>query len=133
MRQRGFTVIEIIVAALFLLIAGTAAYFQLQKFNTEQTNNQKKVAINAIYYSLEEGFFPANNYYPEHISDDTLPTMDPELLKDPEGVTLGEADSAYRYEPTNCQDGKCKAYTLRATLKNEDDFVKENRDRSEEE
>lgn len=127
MRKQGFTVIEILIVSAFLIVAGVVLILQVQKMNSETTNSQKKVAINAIYYSLEEAFYPANNYYPEAIDKDTLKTMDADLLTDPNGHTLGESESAYRYETSDCQDGKCKSYTLRATLENEEDFVKTNR------
>lgn len=127
MRQRGFTVIELVVVILFLVGAGMVLLFQVQKINSENDNTHKKTAVNAIYYSLEESFYPANKYYPEHIKEDTLKTMDPELLVDPEGSQIGESDSAYRYEPTDCQDGKCKSYTLRAILTGEEDFIKKSR------
>jgi type II secretory pathway pseudopilin PulG len=127
MRKQGFTVIEVIVVSAFLVTAGVVLLFQLQRMNTEHVNSQKKVAINAIYYSLEESFFPANQFYPESIDKDTLKTMDASLLTDPDGHALGDSESAYRYEPKNCKDGKCAAYSLRAILENEEDFVKTNR------
>ncbi len=130
MKRQGFTVIELLVIVALLIGTGVVLFFQLSSLSAQQTDKQKKVAINAIYYSLEEGFYPKNGYYPEHITDDTLPTMDAELLTDPAGVKLGDAGSAYRYEPTDCNDGKCTGYTLRATLDKEADFVKENRAKS---
>lgn len=127
MKKQGFTVIEIIVLSAFLITAGIVLILQLQRFNAENTNSQKKVAINAIYYSLEESFYPTNKYYPEFINKDTLKTMDSSLLTDPSGIVLGESNSDYRYEPTNCSEGRCKSYTLRAILQNEADFIKKNR------
>lgn len=127
MKKQGFTVIEIIVLSAFLITAGIVLILQLQRFNAENTNSQKKVAINAIYYSLEESFYPTNKYYPEFINKDTLKTMDSSLLTDPSGIVLGESNSDYRYEPTNCSEGKCQSYTLRAILQNEADFIKKNR------
>ncbi len=126
-KQKGFTVIELIVVAMFLIAAGIVLLFQWQKVERENLNNQKKTAINAMYYSLEEGFYKANGYYPEKLTAESLTTMDAELLKDPYGIMIGEADSDYRYEPTDCQDGKCKKYTLRALLDGEEDFVKTSR------
>lgn len=123
-KQRGFTVIELIVAIAFLLVAGIVALNQWAQLRREYTNEQKKTAINAMYYGLEEDFYRRNSYYPENLKDDTLPTMDKALLKDPSGVKLGENGSSYRYEPANCFDGKCKSYTLRATMDGEGDFIK---------
>ena len=90
MRKQGFTVIEVIVVSAFLIIAGVVLLFQLQRMNTEHINSQKKVAINAIYYSLEESFFPANQFYPESIDKDTLKTMDASLLTDPDAPDKAE-------------------------------------------
>ncbi len=129
MRQRGFTVIEILFVAAFLIAAAVVLFIQLDKISIQDFNNQKKTAINAIYFSLEEGFYPVNGHYPEVIEDDTLKTMDSALLTDPYDIRLGEPGSAYRYEPKGCKDGKCSAYTLRATLDGESDFVKESRNK----
>lgn len=127
MRKQGFTVIEIIIVATFLIAAGVVLMFQLLRIGEEQANTQKKTAINAIYYSLEEHFHPKYGYYPEKIEKETLPTMDAELLTDPDGITLGDGASAYRYEPKQCTDGKCASYELRAILDREEDFVKKSR------
>lgn len=127
MRKQGFTVIEVLIVSVFLITAGIVLLLQLQRISTEDKNSQKRVAINAMYYSIEESFYPANNFYPESIDKDTLTTMDPALLSDPDGLFIGDSQSAYRYEATNCQAGQCQAYTLRALLDDEEDFVKTNR------
>lgn len=129
MKQQGFTVIELLITISFLIAVGVVLFFQLDGINTQQINSDKKVAINAMYFSLEEEFYPKNNYYPEYIEENTLKTMDQELLIDPFDIKIGEAGSAYRYEPTDCVDGKCKSYTLRATLDKEEDFIKESRNK----
>lgn len=126
-KQSGFTVIEVLVVIAFLVTAMTVAMIQINNLHRERENNQKKTAINAMYYSLEEAFHKRHGFYPEHIGETTLPTMDKELLKDPKGKVLGDKDSSYRYEPTQCQDGQCKSYTLRTLLDGETDFVKESR------
>ena len=120
----GFTVIELIFIALIFGVA--SVFFFIQKNNLEVIahDDAKKTAINAMYYSLEEVFFATNGYYPTTISSDNLKTMDPALFTDPNDIKLGTAGSSYSYTPTNCTDDKCKSYTLRATLENEDDFVK---------
>lgn len=138
MKQQGFTVIELILVAGFLIFAGSLFWIQTNNLQTEQRDDKRKVAINAIYYSLEESYFKENGHYPEYIEDDTLATLDPDLLIDQTGVKLGQTtatiddqevsvQSEYRYEPTSCVDGKCQAYTLRAELEAEDDFVKTSR------
>lgn len=128
-QQKGFTVIEIIIVIAFLLVAAAVGLNQHARVMNETQNAQKRTAINAMYFSLEEDFYKRQTFYPETISDDTLPTMDKSLLTDPHGKKLGDGASAYRYEPTNCRDSKCTAYTLRALLHNEADFVKESRNK----
>ena len=126
-KQSGFTVIEVIIAIVFLGIAAAVSLTQLTKLQNESHNKAKRTAINAIYYSLEEDFYKRNHYYPEKIDDNTLPTMDKTLLTDPAGKKLGDIASSYRYEPTNCHDQKCRSYTLRATLTDEAEFTKKSR------
>ena len=53
--------------------------------------------------------------------------IDPNLFTDPFGNNLGKAGSTYNYEAANCEDGKCKEYTLRAILEKEEDYIKRNR------
>ena len=119
----GFTAIEILFVS--VLIGAASVLFFVQKHNIQvaATDNTKKVAINAMYYSLEEVFYPANNYYPQTISADNLKSVDPTLFTDPDGVAIGTAGSAYNYTPTNCAEDKCKSYTIQTTLENEDDYI----------
>ena len=126
-KQSGFTVIEIVTVVLFLAVAAVVLFMQLATISRENRNEQQKTAINAIYFSLEEGFYAKNGYYPAEINDKTLPTMDAALLEDPNGVMIGDGDSLYRYEPTDCHEGKCRSYSLRTTLDGEADFIKESR------
>ena len=128
-KQKGFTVIELIVVAAFLITVAILGFSQWSKLTSEKNNTTKRTAINAIYYSLEEDFYKRNGYYPEKIDDKALPTMDAALLTDPAGVKLGEGTSSYRYEPTDCSDTKCKSYIIRTSLVGEDDYIKESRNK----
>lgn len=126
-RTHGFTVVELLV---IVLVLGTASIlFFVQKGNVEiaARDQQRKTAINAMYYSLEEVFYKTNKYYPMTISATNLPSVDPELFMDPAGQMIGDSESDYRYEPVNCTDDKCKSYTLRSTLENEADFIKDSK------
>lgn len=126
--QRGFTVIELLILITFLIVAGSVVVWQVTAIRTSMRDDQRKVAINSMYYSLEEIYYKENGHYPQKITDKTLRSVDPKLLTDPSGSKLGESESEYRYEPSRCTDGKCQAYTLRADLQNEADYVKKNRD-----
>ena len=125
--KSGFTIIELVVVIAFVAFA-TALFF-IQKVNVDARNRVKsrKVAINAMYYALEEGFFEQNGYYPETISEKNLKVIDPQLFTDPSGIVLGDPGCSYIYEAANCTDGECREYTLRATLEKEEDFIKKNR------
>jgi type II secretory pathway pseudopilin PulG len=126
-KQRGFTVLELIVAIVFLVIAGT--FFFIQKRDLEVANRDtiRKTAINSMYYTLEDVYYPANAGYPEHLTADQLKGLDPSVLKDSNGKAIGQEGSNYSYVAKNCADGKCRSYTLTADLENEADYTKNSR------
>lgn len=126
--KAGFTLVEILVVIGFLGLLFIFALLQYFTLSAMDRDEQRKTAINAMYYSLEEGFYVQNGYYPQTISDTVLTTMDPELFTDPDGVNLGSEGSTYTYEPADCDDnGHCQEYTLRADLEREDDYIKRSR------
>lgn len=127
MNQRGFTVIELLFVAIVLAIIGVVFW---QQFNTVQAaarDDERRHAVNAMYYNLEDIFYAKNKYYPKTISEKNLTAMEKDLFIDPNGVKLGDSRSDYRYEPLNCSGNKCKGYTLRADMEKEADFVKTSR------
>ena len=126
-RERGFTILELVVVIFFASLL--LILFFLQKLNLDamHRDEQRKEAINAMYYALEEGFHAKNGYYPENISEENLKVMDPSLFTDPSGINLGQEDSDYTYEAANCTNGKCKEYTLKARMEKEDTYIKKNR------
>ena len=125
--SRGFTVIELLIV--IVLFAAASLLFFVQKNNVEiaAKDEARKTSINAMYYSLEEVYFKQNNTYPRTVNSTILPSVDPELFKDPSGVKIGEANSNFSYEASNCDGDVCKEYTLRTTLQNEDDYIKTNK------
>jgi prepilin-type N-terminal cleavage/methylation domain-containing protein len=126
-KQRGFTVIELLIV---LVLIGTGAYVffsQRATLDALQRDETRKTAVNAMYYSLEEVYYEKNGYYPETIDSKTLRSVDPALFADPRGVKLGEQSSNYRYEPTGCTDSKCTGYTLSSTMEKEDTYKKTSR------
>lgn len=126
-RQRGLTIIELIFIGAMLALASVIFVTQGKNLETVNNDDRAKAAINAMYYSLEEVFYPANQYYPQTISSVNLKSVDPTLFIDSGGNKLGSANSLYVYLPTNCTGGKCKSYTLKATLSSEADYVKTSR------
>ena len=127
MNKKGFTLLELVIVLIFASLL--FILFWVQKANVDAMNRDedRKTAINAMYYALEEGFYPTHGYYPETISEENLTVMDPALFTDPFGLNLGVEGSSYHYEPANCEDGKCKEYTLKADLEKEDTYIKKNR------
>ena len=128
-KSRGFTVIELVLIIIVLGLASIIFFVQKNNIEVIAQDNIKKTAINSMYYSLEEVFYPANKYYPQTIGSNNLVSVDPVLFTDPKGIKLGTAGSAYTYSPTNCNDNKCKSYTLKTTLTNEADYVKTSRNK----
>jgi len=126
-QSHGFTVIEILFVSLIAITASILFFVQKNNLETVATDNAKKTAINAMYYSLEEVFYQNNKFYPQSISSDNLKSVDPSLFTDPNGTKINTAGSSYTYSATDCQDNKCKGYTLKTTLQNEADYKKTNK------
>lgn len=126
-KKSGFTVIELLIACLFASLL--LILFFVQKSNVDAMNrdDDRKAAINAMYYALEEGFYVKNGYYPTSISEENLKIIDPSLFTDPSGINLGTEGSSYSYEPANCKNDKCQEYILKATLEKEDIYIKHSR------
>lgn len=130
MKRKGFTVVELLVVIVLLAVGGWLFFSEKARVNAIQRDASRKIAINAMYFNLEEVFYEKNGYYPATIDSKTLRAMDPALFTDPFTTKLGETDSNYRYTGTNCTtDGKCKSYELRSTMEREDDYVKTNRNK----
>lgn len=128
-RSAGFTVIEIIVAIVFLGAAALLLLIQKGNLEAAKRDQDRKVAINAMYYNLEEVFYEKNNYYPAKIDSKVLRAMDPELFTDPLGAKMNEEGTGYRYEGLECNNDICRAYKLSSTMEKEAEYVKTNRNK----
>lgn len=127
-QSRGFTIIELLVVLVVLAVGAWLFYNEKSTANAIQRDSARKIAINAMYYNLEEVYYPEHHYYPASISSPVLHAMDPGLFTDPRGNKLGSANSDYHYEGQGCTtDGKCSGYTLKSTMEREADYVKQNR------
>jgi prepilin-type N-terminal cleavage/methylation domain-containing protein len=127
MKQRGFTVIELLVVIVLLAVIGTIFFVQKSQYESMDRDDRRRTSINAMYYNLEDVFYLKNKYYPKSINENNLTAMDGNLLKDPSGIKVGDSGSDYHYDSINCENDKCRGYTLRASLENEEDYVKSNR------
>lgn len=126
-KQHGFTVIELIVAIAFLIAASAIFFIQKNDLEVSARDQERRTAINSMYYALEEVYFKDKEYYPQNLDAETLPYVDPELFTDPNGIAIGDQGSDYRYEPSGCESNECTGYMLRASLENEEDYIKQNR------
>lgn len=128
--KKGFTVIELLV---IIVLLGVGAWlFVNEKSSVEATerDSQRKIAINAMYYGLEEVFYEKNNYYPNTIDSKTLRSVDPSLFTDPNGTAWGDASSNYHYAGIGCNtNNHCSGYKLYATMEKEADYTKTNRNK----
>ncbi len=126
--KQGFTVIELMVVLAFLIVGAYVFFTQKATVDAAIRDDKRKVAINAMYYSLEEVFYQKNSYYPQTIDSKTLRSVDPELFTDPSGFAMTDPLAEYSYTPINCSiDAKCKSYTLRADLEREAEYIKTSR------
>ncbi|RYF28898.1 MAG: type II secretion system protein [Chloroflexi bacterium] len=144
----GFTVIELLVVIVILGAASILFFIQKNSLESANKDEQRKIAVNSIYYNLEEVFYPKNGFYPGTISKEILTTMNPDLLKDTNGLEPNQkitdesltdeqksyAESyiqreyEYRYMPTNCNtENQCKSYSITVDLDNEADYTKKSR------
>lgn len=127
MKQRGFTVIELLVVITALIAIGAVFFVQKSQYESMNRDDKRRTAINAMYHNLEDVYFVKHGSYPKALNKDTLTAMDSALLTDPSGTAIGAAGSDYHYDPLACENDACKGYTLRANLENEADYTKKNR------
>ncbi len=125
--KKGFTILELIIVAFFASLLVILFFVQKSNIDAMKRDEDRKIAINAMYYALEESFYKDHGYYPETISEENIKVIDPALWTDPSGFNLGDPLSSYSYEAANCKDGKCKEYVLKADLEKEDTYFKYNR------
>ncbi|MBR2726045.1 type II secretion system protein [Candidatus Saccharibacteria bacterium] len=125
--KKGFTILELCIVGVFCTLLVVLFFVQKANIDAMERDEDRKTAINAMYYALEESFYKENGYYPETISEENIKVIDPALWTDPMGINLGVEGSSYSYMPANCENDKCKEYILKATLEKEDAYIKSNR------
>ncbi len=128
--KKAFTMLEIMLCIIITGVFVVLFFFQKLDMEAMDRDEQRKTAINAMYYALEEGYYADNGYYPESLdSAEVLPWIDPNLFTDPLGAnpwTEG-VECDYVYESADCENGQCKEYVLRAKMEKEAEYVKNSR------
>lgn len=125
--KKGFTVLEIIIVAVFASLLIILFFIQKSNLDAMERDEDRKTAINAMYFALEEGYYAKHKYYPEEINEEVIPYIDPALWSDPNGIHISDGASSYSYTPANCEKGHCKEYVLKAELEKEDAYIKNSR------
>lgn len=137
LRERGFTVVELIVAFVVLVTLVVVFVIQRNALQISQADQQRKVAINAMYYDLKDVYFAKYHYYPKTISRSNLTAMDSSLFTDPNGYILDgdmcsnkNGDNVtglcnYHYEASNCtSNGKCRSFRIWSDMAAESTYSK---------
>lgn len=123
-RQDGFTVIELLVFILVITTIAVIGISNVRSARAESRDTASKKDINAIYYQLE-AFHERNGYYPDNVDAKILTGIDPESLKDKNGIAINQAGGVYVYKPASCGESKCKSFQLTTQLEKEAPFTKQ--------
>jgi type II secretory pathway pseudopilin PulG len=121
--QSGFTVIELLVFILILIVIAAVAVSNIRGIRAENRDEARKTDINATYYQLE-AFHENNGYYPDKLSAKTLKGIDPESLKDENELAANESGGNYTFKAEECSNGKCKSFELSTELEREATYTK---------
>ncbi|MDR1300835.1 MAG: type II secretion system GspH family protein [Candidatus Nomurabacteria bacterium] len=123
--EKGFTVIEIIIAAVMLVVLGIFFLIQKNELETTARDQERKTAINSIYYGLTEVFYQENQFYPTSVDEDNLRAVDPALFIDTTGAKINSTDGEYFYEGIDCDmNGQCQSFKLTAILEKESEYIR---------
>ena len=99
-------------------------YSQKASLDAVARDTERKIAINSMYYSLEEAVYPKNGAYPEEIDSKLLRSVDPDLFTDPRGFKISDPGANYHYQASQCDlQGQCKKYRLSADMEKEAEYV----------
>lgn len=120
----GFTLIELLVVITVATGVAVLLFTNLSTIRAENRDEQRKTDINSIYYQLE-ALREETGSYPEKITAESLKGINPDSLKDTNGIAIGEEQSEYVYTPKNCKESKCTGYSLETNLEREANFTKE--------
>jgi len=123
--KKGFTLIEVMIVGAFATLLVVLFFIQKASVDAMDRDDNRRTAINAMYYALEEYYYPKYGYYPAEIDEEVLPVIDPQLFTDPFGEKLGSELSSYSYDAANCNaENQCKEYILRAQTEKGDTYIK---------
>jgi|JRYK01.1.fsa_nt_gb type II secretory pathway pseudopilin PulG len=119
-RNAGFTVIELFSALVVVLVIASLVIVQKNTIDATRRDQDRKTAVNAMYYGLKNAFFLQNNHYPTQINPTVLPYIDPTHFK-----LIGD-DKKYKvtYRGLDCKGTTCQRFELRVPLEKEATYIK---------
>ncbi len=123
-RSNGFTVIELLVAIVLLVVIGALVAIQKNDLDASRRDQERKTAVNSFYFGLTQGFYKQNQFYPTSIDEKKLPYIDKALFTDPRGKKIGLPASEYHYRGLDCTAEKCKKFEVHANLEKESRYKK---------
>lgn len=135
--QKGFTIIELLIVIAIIAILALFVINNIQGGQAKARDQQRVNDLGAIKNKLED-LHNETGAYPEAISEDNLPGIEPEALKDPLGGNppannnaVADAEAAedvagpsndgndtasYLYIPYGCNEGSCSGYRLKTFI-----------------
>jgi hypothetical protein len=124
LHHRSVTAWEFVGILILVGMVGGLFWLQEAAADSRHMDSSRKQDISAMYYFLENTYYPEHHGYPATLTATTLKGLDPTTLKDPHNKTVNTPSSSYTYLPAGCQEGVCSSYKLTATLQKEASFSK---------
>lgn len=121
MERRGFTLIEVLVAATIIAVLTAIGVVSYGNINKKSRDAKRKSDIEQIRSALEmyradNGWYPSTGsggyWNTSNLSSSLVPSYMPAIPTDPKNVN----PSVYRYKATDVSGGKYYGYCLSALL-----------------
>lgn len=125
------TIVEALVAVVIVLAVGGLFWAQQAEAHTRAQDASRKRDINALYYYLEDVYYPQHRGYPATLNPNELQGLNLATLKDPGGRLVNAKNGDYTYEPSGCSANVCSNYKLSAQLQDEATFSKTSQPRTD--
>lgn len=132
-KQKGFTIIELLIVIVVIGILATITAVALGGANERARDAKRESDVKSLQTALEAYYTVGNSHYPTlaNMNDttfrgDNFQGLDGSVYEDPNGtddqLASTPAESVYAYEPapSGCDNtdtgGMCTEYTLTATM-----------------